>query len=239
MYLYRGEATIDIDGATRMLGEGEATLLLPGHREVFAFSRTHATHHGWCTAVRARPDPATLIALRNLPGRAPFSPLMQQLAGLALPLKGATDPNEVSLRDALIEALFCEYLRAAGFRKQAHPPVHPAVRRACELIDGRYGRPLDLTSVAAHAGVTPAHLIRLFRKHLSVTPRRSLWNVRVRMAADLLRDTALTAAEVAYEVGFANPHHFSRVFKQHHGLPPGAYRKRAWARRYGCPGDNC
>lgn len=47
------------------------------------------------------------------------------------------------------------------------------------------------------------------------------------MARELVRDPALTLAEVAFRVGFSDAATFSRAFKRWTGLPPGALRQRS------------
>jgi AraC-like DNA-binding protein len=39
-------------------------------------------------------------------------------------------------------------------------------------------------------------------------------------AAELLRNSTALVKEVAAELGFTNPFHFSRVFKRVHAMPP-------------------
>ena len=67
---------------------------------------------------------------------------------------------------------------------------------------GLYKKILPLT------GKTPVEYIRLYR---------------LRKAQPLLLKSQMTIAEVAYEVGFSNPKHFSRYFKQEFGILPSAY----------------
>ncbi|MGA1531012.1 MAG: helix-turn-helix domain-containing protein [Kiritimatiellia bacterium] len=46
----------------------------------------------------------------------------------------------------------------------------------------------------------------------------------------MLRENGLTAAEIAYRTGFANPHHFARIFKKYQGESTGRYRQRQWSK---------
>ena len=55
--------------------------------------------------------------------------------------------------------------------------------------------------------------------------------LRMDRAKQLLLAGELSVAQVADAVGFADPYHFSRVFRQHEGMPPTEYR--AQARRWG------
>ena len=49
---------------------------------------------------------------------------------------------------------------------------------------------------------------------------------RVKRAKELLRDSNLKIYEVSQEVGFENPHYFSRIFKRHTGMTPYEYRSK-------------
>lgn len=42
----------------------------------------------------------------------------------------------------------------------------------------------------------------------------------MREAAEWLRTTAMTASEISYKLGYCNPNHFSRQFKEYHGASP-------------------
>jgi AraC family transcriptional regulator of arabinose operon len=226
--IHSGGAEILIDGERRILGAGEATLLLPGHQESFQFCAKAPTRHSWFGVSRPHLDAATLRALRQIEPRQPFNRRMRTIAALCLEL-GENPPAEgAQLRDTLVQAIILAFLGTAGALAAPRPPRHPAVDRACAFIEEKFTEPLNLAAIAAMAGVTPAHLIRLFNDQLQITPTAFLWRLRTEAASRLLRNTGLSAAEVAYQCGFANPHHFSRVFKQHHGLSPGAWRRREW-----------
>jgi AraC-like DNA-binding protein len=226
--IHSGEAEVVIDGAHRPVVAGEALLLLPGHEESFQFCRTAPTRHSWFGVSRPHLDAATLKALHQLEPRQPFNRRMRTIATLCLELGENPPAAGLQLRDTLVKAVILAFLEAAGALAAPRPPRHPAVDRACAFIEAKFTEPLDLAAIAATAGVTPAHLIRLFNDQLQITPTAFLWRVRTEAARRLLRNTGLSAAEVAYQCGFANPHHFSRMFKQHHGLSPGAWRRQEW-----------
>lgn len=53
-----------------------------------------------------------------------------------------------------------------------------------------------------------------------------LINLRVRLAAQMLRDTTLPVNEVMDRVGFNDLSHFGRIFRRQTGMSPSAYRQR-------------
>lgn len=65
---------------------------------------------------------------------------------------------------------------------------------------------------------------------------RALREARLLHAARLLEATELPVERVAAASGFTSAFHFSRVFRQRYGTPPGAYRKDT-ARSAGDAGD--
>ncbi|MFW6598072.1 AraC family transcriptional regulator [Propionibacteriaceae bacterium Y2011] len=86
--------------------------------------------------------------------------------------------------------------------------------------------PITVTDLAAVAGWSPAHLHRLMRRELGVAPMQFVTRLRMERAERLLLDTRLAVAEVARLVGFEDPLHFSRRFRQLTGRPPSAGRVR-------------
>ena len=51
----------------------------------------------------------------------------------------------------------------------------------------------------------------------------------LKRAKELLRTTALRSADIAYQVGYSDPHYFSAAFKKHTGLSPTEFRQQAQA----------
>lgn len=53
--------------------------------------------------------------------------------------------------------------------------------------------------------------------------------LRFDIALELLHDPEKTILDAAYEVGFSDPSHFSRAFRQMAGVSPKAYRRQQMA----------
>ncbi|MEO1057380.1 MAG: AraC family transcriptional regulator [Actinomycetota bacterium] len=102
------------------------------------------------------------------------------------------------------------------------------LRRARDLADRAYDRPLDLDALAAAAAVSKYHFVRRFRDTYGETPMRYVTWRRIERAQDLLRSANLTVTEVATMVGFSSLGSFSSRFTALVGVSPVAYRKR-WA----------
>ena len=65
----------------------------------------------------------------------------------------------------------------------------------------------------------------LSRVTTGMTPNDYIRKIRLEKAAELLLTTNMTAAEVAYKVGFDDQYYFSKSFKRYFGQPPSQYRK--------------
>lgn len=234
VYLFRGDLSVSIDGRNFQMEPGEAILLLPGSMERFTFATGGATRHGWCTATNVNFDAEPLRAHFLQPECIVFTDTMQATALRALSLKHAADSTQSAYRDTLIQSLFYEYLsrtHALNPKRKAHG--HPAVERACSYMATHFDEPLTLPQIASHAGLTPAHLTRLFRQMHQTTPIRYLWRLRLKRAAELLLETGLTVAEVSDRCGFSNPQHFAKLFKATYTMTPGQHRTSQWSKTGG------
>ena len=109
--------------------------------------------------------------------------------------------------------------------------------QARELIHESAGESLTLSSIAREIGVHPAHLARCFRVHYRQSVGDYIRQLRVERAAKELSEGNATVAEIGVRAGFFDQSHFTRVFREHTGVTPGAFRAatRAQARPHARP----
>ncbi len=100
------------------------------------------------------------------------------------------------------------------------------LRRARDLMDREYARPLDVAARARAALMSQAHFSRQFRATYGETPYSYLMTRRIERAKALLRLGDLSVTEVCLEVGCTSLGSFSARFTQLVGETPTAYRAR-------------
>jgi AraC-like DNA-binding protein len=100
------------------------------------------------------------------------------------------------------------------------------LRRARDLMDREFARPLDVGAIARAALMSPAHFSRQFRAAYGETPYAYLMTRRIERAKALLRQGELSVTEVCLEVGCASLGSFSARFTELVGETPTAYRAR-------------
>jgi AraC-like DNA-binding protein len=99
-----------------------------------------------------------------------------------------------------------------------------AVSRAVDFLQARACDHVNLEDTSRASGVGLYHLIRLFQKHLGLTPYAYLTQVRIAKSRQLLR-LGEPVAQVALDVGFADQAHFTKRFKQLTGTTPAFYAR--------------
>jgi AraC-like DNA-binding protein len=100
------------------------------------------------------------------------------------------------------------------------------LRRARDLMDREYARPLDVAAVARAALMSTAHFSRQFRATYGETPYAYLMTRRIERAKALLRRGEKSVTEVCTAVGCTSLGSFSARFTQLVGETPTAYRAR-------------
>ena len=105
-------------------------------------------------------------------------------------------------------------------------PVPPArhLLRAKDLMDARYREPLDVLTLARVAKLSPAHFSREFARAFGQTPHQYLLHRRLERAAELLRNTDRSVAEICFAVGLTSVGSFTTSFGREFGVSPTAYR---------------
>ena len=100
------------------------------------------------------------------------------------------------------------------------------LRRARDLMDREYARPLDVPTLAREALMSPGHFSRQFRAAYGETPYNYLMTRRIERAMALLRRGDMSVTDVCMEVGCTSLGSFSTRFTQVVGETPSAYRAR-------------
>jgi AraC-like DNA-binding protein len=100
------------------------------------------------------------------------------------------------------------------------------LRRARDLVDREYARPLDVAALARVALMSTAHFSRQFRATYGETPYAYLMTRRIERAKALLRRGDLSVTEVCMAVGCTSLGSFSARFTELVGETPTAYRAR-------------
>jgi AraC-like DNA-binding protein len=208
---------------------GSVALMLPGRREHFRFSREHRTHHTWC-AIEPRRVPASLRkSLVNLPAVLPQSQPFELLMKAVFSIQDWRKKAGGEMIESLGFALLHEYVRMASGGSAETAREGPC-DRARQYLEEHCAEENCLKGASIAAGITPQHLIRLFRRHYQITPGRYLWQTRVERAAGLLTATGLTVSQIADRCGFKNPFHFSRLLRKMQGVSPRQLRQCAWVK---------
>ena len=114
--------------------------------------------------------------------------------------------------------------RDNGSLASTRSPSESAVREITRQLLADPADSFDIEQMAAHAGYSPWHFLRSFRKVTGMTPHSFQLLCRLRLLRALLRaDT--TAVEAAVSAGFADQSHMHKVFKHHHGMTPNEFKR--------------
>jgi AraC-like DNA-binding protein len=138
-----------------------------------------------------------------------------------------------AVQDSLLEALFWRVVRdlpSEGLSETVRRLPHREALRE-QIVAALFRHLRDNPTVRALATETrmsPRHLTNLCRRLFGEPPARLLLQLRLRHADEMLRYRGMRVKEVSEALGFANPYHFSRVFRRHNGRAPSFVQKAAF-----------
>jgi AraC-like DNA-binding protein len=83
-----------------------------------------------------------------------------------------------------------------------------------------------VSDLADLIGRSRSHVLKLFSKYMSISPKKYIIDCQLGEARELLLSTTKPIAEVGQSVGLSDPYHFSKLFRRHVGIAPSEYRQR-------------
>lgn len=113
------------------------------------------------------------------------------------------------------------------FRVRKHrtnPAVSSQIRRCRDYIELHAGEELKLAELARQIGYSEYYLSRKFKKEMGVPISAYIKYVRVERAKLMLMSTGHPISQIADDLHFASPSHFSESFREVTGKTPQQYR---------------
>lgn len=128
--------------------------------------------------------------------------------------------------DSLTTALFIDFLRSghrAGRKRTALASWQ--LRRVTDYIEANCLGAIRLEELAELVGLSPSYFSHAFKAATGVPPHQWQTDARLKRAQHLLLTTDMPLTTVATATGFYDQAHFTRVFRQHLGATPAAWRR--------------
>jgi AraC-like DNA-binding protein len=147
--------------------------------------------------------------------------LVQQLAAL---ISLRTSEPVTDRVDRIVTLMILE--SRLGFRPARPSPEAERIHQLAQRIRSRPGEPVDWDEVSRELGMHSATFRRHWAKAGYPPPAQFLSELRMKRACRLLAETSESIGQVARQVGFEDPLHFSRRFKQLIGVSPRQYREQ-------------
>lgn len=130
-------------------------------------------------------------------------------------------PRSQLERDALLQALLLEYLKACDHKAADHQLISTIQTFIHERIEQR----LTLADLARCAGMSKYHFLRTYKALAGRTPMEEVRAIRLERARELILSTSLPLKDIAPQSGLGNEYALSRLFRRRFGVAPGEMRK--------------
>lgn len=101
------------------------------------------------------------------------------------------------------------------------------IENAIKYVEANISRSdLSVEELSHELGMSRVHLYKKLLQITGKTPIEFIRIIRLKRAAQLLRESQQNVSEVAYQVGFNNPKYFSKYFKDEFGVLPSVYQEK-------------
>lgn len=101
------------------------------------------------------------------------------------------------------------------------------IENAIKYVEANISRSdLSVEELSHELGMSRVHLYKKLLQITGKTPIEFIRIIRLKRAAQLLRESQQNVSEIAYQLGFNNPKYFSKYFKDEFGVLPSVYQER-------------
>ena len=123
-----------------------------------------------------------------------------------------------------LQSLIREALSHIGSELWKTIKIDSRVLTVHRYIEAGVGEKLSNSELAAIVNMAPNSFARLFKEEMNVTLHQFVQNRKIAKSCELFEHTNKSIEDVAFNLGFSDRYHFSRVFKSVTGLTPASYK---------------
>ena len=158
------------------------------------------------------------------------SPLVEALIRkICLEAKNGA-PSGSAYSDVLVSALVSELEMLARPESRSTYKTRKSLDRVqldkiTSFVDGNLDKNITTQELGELVGMTTAQFSREFKKAHGLSPYQFVLEWRIYRAKEMLSDTLLSIAQIAYSTGFSSQAHMTEVFRSKLGLSPGKLRQ--------------
>lgn len=126
---------------------------------------------------------------------------------------------------AVMDQAMVDRIRAPSERQRMPLTVklnslNPKILKAIELMEEHLADRLPMEEIASAVCLSRRQVERLFQHELETSPSRYYLQLRLERARLLVTQSAMQIVEIAVACGFVSASHFSKCYRQFHGISP-------------------
>lgn len=228
-YVISGKGTLFANEQVYEITAGHGFLVVPGQITTYRADEQEPWEYTWIEFDGLRAQES--LRLAGISGKEPIYTPANQEAGeklcqqmLYIVNNGTAEPTHLIGHGFLFLSQLVE--SSAHQRTQNVRRLRDFyIREALTFIEENYHRDVSVEEIAAFCGLNRSYFGKVFRETMGESPQTFLLHYRMAKAAQLLKETRLSVGEIAQQVSYDNQLHFSRAFKNVHGISPREYRQ--------------
>lgn len=218
VYFMEGEGTLYISGTTFSLPVFPGALFWFHRGDSYRF-RVEAGCHYVTSAYRLVRDDASIV---------PLLPTMTMAEGagelaieqLVREWESRRPTSYMRCRLAILAMYLEHFVTSPAWAEDA------ALVAAVDFIHKNFRRAFRSEELAAACSLSPSHLRGKFREAMGMSVTAYRDRLRLAAACEMLESGLFAPKDVAYELGYADVYHFTKIFTARMGVSPARYAKK-------------
>lgn len=209
---------------------GQGFMIFPGQITTYTASEEHPWEYAWLEfdGLRVKESVESAgITVDNPVYHARSKNLREEMMNEMMYIVRHSDATPFHLIGHLY--LFLDYLTRSSaqmYTSKINKLRDFYIKEALVFIEQNFQNDISVEDIAAVCGLNRSYFGKIFKDAMGKSPQEFLLNYRMIKATELLKLTALSVGDIGNAVGYPNPLHFSRAFKNAYGVSPRAWRNQ-------------